>query len=126
MHCTVHELDSLFPSRVAISISKTGERQWVVIPKEICEGLGLDVGDFVEVQQVSTPRERYEHSPSHLPARAILYPGCWATPLSQVVEARVGGQVLVYCAAHPGPPAQTVVSTCKYGDGSCQPSQQCP
>jgi AbrB family looped-hinge helix DNA binding protein len=34
-------------------ISKLGQRQQVVIPKEICEDLGLDVGDFVEVQQVS-------------------------------------------------------------------------
>jgi AbrB family looped-hinge helix DNA binding protein len=34
-------------------ISKLGQRRQVVIPKEICEDLGLDVGDFVEVQQVS-------------------------------------------------------------------------
>ena len=34
-------------------ISKLGQRRQVVIPKEICEDLGIDVGDFVEVQQVS-------------------------------------------------------------------------
>jgi AbrB family looped-hinge helix DNA binding protein len=33
-------------------ISKLGQRRQVVIPKEICEELGLEVGDFVEVEQV--------------------------------------------------------------------------
>lgn len=32
-------------------ISKLGQRRQVVIPKEICENLGLEVGDFVEVVQ---------------------------------------------------------------------------
>lgn len=30
-------------------ISKLGQRRQVVIPKEICEELGLEEGDFVEV-----------------------------------------------------------------------------
>jgi AbrB family looped-hinge helix DNA binding protein len=33
-------------------ISKLGQRRQVFIPKEICEELGLEVGDFVEVKQV--------------------------------------------------------------------------
>ncbi|ETW98028.1 MAG: hypothetical protein ETSY2_43460 [Candidatus Entotheonella gemina] len=32
-------------------ISKLGQRRQVVIPKEICDNLGLEVGDFVEVVQ---------------------------------------------------------------------------
>jgi AbrB family looped-hinge helix DNA binding protein len=33
-------------------IGKVGQRRQVVIPKDICENLGLAVGDYVEVQQV--------------------------------------------------------------------------
>lgn len=33
-------------------ISKLGQRRQVVIPREMCERLGLAEGDFVEVQQV--------------------------------------------------------------------------
>ena len=33
-------------------ISKLGQRRQVVLPKEMCEKLGLQIGDFVEVQQV--------------------------------------------------------------------------
>jgi AbrB family looped-hinge helix DNA binding protein len=33
-------------------IGKIGQRRQVVIPKEICDELGLEVGDFVEVSQV--------------------------------------------------------------------------
>ena len=33
-------------------ISKLGQRRQVVIPKEICDELGLQEGDFVEVTQV--------------------------------------------------------------------------
>ena len=33
-------------------ISKLGQRRQVVIPKEICDELGLAVGDFVEVNRV--------------------------------------------------------------------------
>ncbi len=33
-------------------IGKVGQRRQVVIPKDICEELGLAVGDYVEVQQV--------------------------------------------------------------------------
>jgi AbrB family looped-hinge helix DNA binding protein len=32
-------------------ISKLGQRRQVVIPKEICEALGLREGDFVEVMR---------------------------------------------------------------------------
>ena len=33
-------------------IGKLGQRRQVVIPKEICDALGLATGDFVEVSQV--------------------------------------------------------------------------
>jgi AbrB family looped-hinge helix DNA binding protein len=34
-------------------ISKLGQRRQVVIPKNICDELGLSVGDFVEVNRVN-------------------------------------------------------------------------
>ena len=37
---------------VIMPIGKIGQRRQVVIPKEICEELGLQTGDFVEVKQV--------------------------------------------------------------------------
>ena len=33
-------------------ISKIGQRRQVVIPKDICDELGLQVGDFVEVRRI--------------------------------------------------------------------------
>ncbi len=33
-------------------VSKLGQRRQVVIPKDICEDLGLEIGDFVEVTHV--------------------------------------------------------------------------
>jgi len=35
----------------AIAIGKVGQRRQVVIPKNICEGLDLKEGDFVEVKE---------------------------------------------------------------------------
>lgn len=35
----------------AMAISKVGQRRQVVIPKEICDDLGLKEGDFVEVKE---------------------------------------------------------------------------
>ena len=32
-----------------MAISRLGQRRQVVIPKEICRSLGLEEGDFVEV-----------------------------------------------------------------------------
>jgi len=34
-----------------MAISKLGQRRQVVIPKEVCEALGLEEGDFVEVKR---------------------------------------------------------------------------
>jgi AbrB family looped-hinge helix DNA binding protein len=34
-------------------ISKIGQRRQIVIPKDICDELGLAVGDFVEVNRVN-------------------------------------------------------------------------
>jgi AbrB family looped-hinge helix DNA binding protein len=33
-------------------IGKLGQRRQVVIPKDICDALGLNIGDYVEVNQV--------------------------------------------------------------------------
>jgi AbrB family looped-hinge helix DNA binding protein len=33
-------------------IGKLGQRRQIVIPKEICDALGLNVGDYVEVNRV--------------------------------------------------------------------------
>ncbi len=33
-------------------IGKLGQRRQIVIPKDICDALGLQVGDFVEVKHV--------------------------------------------------------------------------
>ncbi len=33
------------------SVSRVGKRRQVVIPKRVCEALGLQEGDFVEVQR---------------------------------------------------------------------------
>jgi AbrB family looped-hinge helix DNA binding protein len=32
-------------------ISKLGQRRQIVIPKDICDNLGMEIGDFVEVMQ---------------------------------------------------------------------------
>ena len=40
----------------AMAISKVGQRRQVVIPKEICEDLGLKEGDFVEVLCLSNQK----------------------------------------------------------------------
>lgn len=37
---------------LAMPISKIGQRRQVVIPKKIFEGLKLEIGGFVEIQQV--------------------------------------------------------------------------
>ncbi len=34
-----------------MAISKVGQRRQVVLPKDICDGLGLAAGDFVEVSR---------------------------------------------------------------------------
>ena len=40
-------------SKKAASVSRIGKRRQVVIPKPVCEALGLEEGDFVEVQNIS-------------------------------------------------------------------------
>jgi len=35
-------------------IGKLGQRRQVVIPKDICDALGLNVGDYVEVNRVKS------------------------------------------------------------------------
>lgn len=42
---------SFIGRKETVSISKVGQRRQVVIPKDICEDLGLNEGDFVEVKK---------------------------------------------------------------------------
>jgi AbrB family looped-hinge helix DNA binding protein len=49
-------------------VSKLGQRRQVVIPKDICEELGLEEGDYVEVERqgnklVLTPKRLVEKHP---------------------------------------------------------------
>jgi len=44
-----HFLDTICTGSDMMTASKLGQRRQVVIPREICEQLGLQVGDFVEV-----------------------------------------------------------------------------
>lgn len=37
---------------VVMPIGKLGQRRQVIIPKEMCEELGLNIGDFVEVKRI--------------------------------------------------------------------------
>jgi AbrB family looped-hinge helix DNA binding protein len=45
-------IQSVELKRAIMPVSKLGQRRQVVIPKEIWEDLGLEVGDFVEVERV--------------------------------------------------------------------------
>lgn len=47
-----HNVHTKERSESGMPIGKIGQRRQVVIPKEICEELGLGTGDFVEVTQV--------------------------------------------------------------------------
>jgi len=38
----------------SMPIGKLGQRRQVVIPKDICDALGLNVGDYVEVNRVKS------------------------------------------------------------------------
>jgi AbrB family looped-hinge helix DNA binding protein len=59
----------LSPERgLAMPISELGQRRQVVIPKQICDELGLEEGDFVEVERqgnklVLTPKRLVEKHP---------------------------------------------------------------
>jgi AbrB family looped-hinge helix DNA binding protein len=49
-------------------VSKLGQRRQVVIPKEICDELGLEEGDYVEVERhgtklILTPKHLVEKHP---------------------------------------------------------------
>ena len=36
-----------------MSISKVGQRRQIVIPKDVCEAVGIQEGDFVEVKRAN-------------------------------------------------------------------------
>ena len=47
-----HVTQTIERKGVVMPIGKIGQRRQVVIPKEICDALGLQTGDFVEVKRV--------------------------------------------------------------------------
>jgi hypothetical protein len=59
-----------------------------------------------------------------LRARVSLPPGCWPAPADQAATARGGGPVRVCRRAPPDLPAESAVSTCRYGDGSGPPPRR--
>jgi AbrB family looped-hinge helix DNA binding protein len=73
MNTKIHTL----PRRQTMPISKLGQRRQVVIPKEICDELGLQEGDFVEVtsaegQVVITPKKLVDADDVLTPEEAKL------------------------------------------------------
>ena len=50
MNQSIHTIER---KGVVMPMGKIGQRRQVVIPKEIFEALGLEIGDFVEVTQVN-------------------------------------------------------------------------
>ena len=48
-----HNVHTKERKKAGMPIGKIGQRRQVVIPKDICDELGLETGDFVEVSQVN-------------------------------------------------------------------------
>ena len=77
-------------------ISKIGQRRQVVIPKEICEDLGLEVGDFVEVERVKgtvviKPKKLVDADELLTPAQKAQIDARLAEGLEDIKQGRVVG-----------------------------------
>jgi AbrB family looped-hinge helix DNA binding protein len=77
-------------------IGKIGQRRQVVIPKEIFEALGLEVGDFVEVQQVKgtvviKPKKLVDAEDVLTPAQKAVIDARIAEGLEDMKQGRVYG-----------------------------------
>ncbi len=77
-------------------IGKIGQRRQVVIPKEICEELGLQTGDFVEVKQVKgtvviKPKKLVDADEVLTPAQKAEIDARLAEGLEDIKQGRVYG-----------------------------------
>lgn len=77
-------------------ISKLGQRRQVVIPKEICEELGLEEGDFVEVTSakgkvIITPKKVVDADEVLTPAQRAAIDKRLAEAEEDIKAGRVSG-----------------------------------
>jgi AbrB family looped-hinge helix DNA binding protein len=77
-------------------ISKLGQRRQVVIPKEICDELGLAEGDFVEVTRaegkiIVTPKKLVDADEMLTPAQRAVIDERLAESLEDIKEGRIYG-----------------------------------
>jgi AbrB family looped-hinge helix DNA binding protein len=82
--------------RPAMPISKLGQRRQVVIPKEICDELGLAEGDFVEVTRaegkiIITPKKLVDADQMLTPAQRAVIDERLAESLEDIKEGRTYG-----------------------------------
>jgi AbrB family looped-hinge helix DNA binding protein len=74
-------------------ISKLGQRRQVVIPKQIWDELGLETGDYVEVQQVKgkvviTPKKLVDRDEDLTPEQRAVIDARLAEGLDDIKEGR--------------------------------------
>ena len=77
-------------------ISKLGQRRQVVIPKQIWDELGLETGDYVEVQQVKgtvviTPKKLVDRDDELTPAQRAVIDARLAEAEADITAGRVSG-----------------------------------
>ncbi len=77
-------------------ISKLGQRRQVVIPKEMCEELGLHIGDFVEVQRIKgtvviKPKKLVDADEVLTPTQKAVIDARLAEGLEDIKQGRVLG-----------------------------------
>jgi AbrB family looped-hinge helix DNA binding protein len=82
--------------RDVMPISKLGQRRQVVIPKEICEKLGLEEGDFVEVTSaqgkvIIKPKKLIDADEVLTPAQRATIDRRLAEGLEDIEQGRVHG-----------------------------------
>lgn len=79
-----------------MSISKLGQRRQVVIPKDICDALGLETGDFVEVQHIQgtvviKPKKLVDAEDVLTPTQKAVIDARLAEGLEDIKQGRVLG-----------------------------------
>jgi AbrB family looped-hinge helix DNA binding protein len=77
-------------------ISKLGQRRQVVIPKQIWDELGLETGDYVEVQRVKgtvviTPKKLVDRDEDLTPAQRAVIDAGLAEAEEDITAGRVSG-----------------------------------
>jgi AbrB family looped-hinge helix DNA binding protein len=79
-----------------MSISKLGQRRQVVIPKQIWDELGFEIGDYVEVQRVKgtvviTPKKLVDRDEELTPEQKAVIDAGIADGLEDMRQGRVYG-----------------------------------